>query len=345
MARILDLGGMSKEIRKALGRSFQSGHVNFLIGSGASFPAIPAAGQVEQEIADLFSAGDEEEARNRMYSFLAGIQEPTNRLIADERDEAHRQVLAYYRDWLGIIETILAERRTTLLPRQATIFTTNYDLFIEKASVSYPSLKLNDGFSRVPSLDNRMEYSSRNFFITTYNTGNLYDYKVEIPSINLVKLHGSLSWKKDSQEVVFRVRRKELLPAVRTPEQIREFIESYGVVLPQTTKFRTTLMDRTYYELLRIYANELDRENALLISFGFSFGDEHIRNITRRGLKNPTLRLVGFAFDEVARDAYAAAFDGYNNVEIIAPPAGEQIDFARFNQTLRAVLPAIGSEE
>ncbi len=49
-------------------------------------------------------------------------------------------------------------------------------------------------------------------------------------------------------------------------------------------------MDSTYYELLRIYNNELDREGTLLVSFGFSFGDKHILDITRRALKNPTLR-------------------------------------------------------
>jgi len=345
MARTLNLEELTKEIRKALARSFQSGHVNFLLGSGASLPAIPAAGQIEQEVANLFNSGNEVQARLRMYDFLAGIQGPTNRLIAAEDDANNAETVARYGDYLGIVETILSERRTTLLPKQASIFTTNYDLFIEKASTSYQALKLNDGFSRVPSLDGRMEYSSRNFFNTTYNTGNLYSYKVEIPCINLVKLHGSLSWKKDDNEIVFRVEAKQLLPAVKTAEEIGNFIESYAVVLPQTTKFRTTLMDRTYYELLRIYANELDRENALLVAFGFSFGDEHIRDITARALKNPTLRLVAFAFSEADRDSFAAIFGGHNNVEIIAPPPGSQIDFARFNMAMRDFLPKAGTSE
>ena len=54
---------------------------------------------------------------------------------------------------------------------------------------------------------------------------------------------------------------------------MKAFVDAYAVVLPQTKKFHTTLMDSTYYELLRIYANELDREGTLLVSFGFSFGD------------------------------------------------------------------------
>ncbi len=345
MAHILELDKFGKDIRKSLARSFQSGHINFLIGSGASLPAIPAAGAMEQEIAHLLANGEDEVAASTMYDFLASIQKPMNTLIDDEDDGDNAETLMRYKDYLGIVETILSERRTNLLPKQATIFTTNYDLFIEKASLHYPVLRMNDGFSRMPSLDNRMEYSSRTFFNTTYNTGNLYNYKVEIPCINLVKLHGSLSWKKDKADIVFEVGKKPLLPADKTPEQMKEFIGEYAVVLPQATKFRTTLMDRTYYELLRIYANELDRENTLLVAFGFSFGDEHILDITKRALKNPTLRLVIFAFDEAAKESYDTIFDGHNNVDIIAPSAGVQIDFGKFNETMRSLLPKAGKIE
>jgi hypothetical protein len=338
MAKVLMLGEVGKDIHKGLARSFQSGNVNFLIGSGASMPAIPAAGQIEQDIAALFKAGDEEQADLRMYEFLAGIQTPTNALINDDHGGLE-QTLAHYADYIRIVEKILSERQTTLLPKQANIFTTNYDLLIEQASIGYPSLKLNDGFTRVPSLKNRMEYSSRNFFNTTYNTGNLYSYKVEIPCVNLIKLHGSLSWKKDGDEIVFSVSARNLLPEDRTAEQISSFLEEYAVVLPQATKFRTTLMDRTYYELLRIYANELDRENTLLVTFGFSFGDEHIRDITRRALKNPTLRLVAFAHNIKDKESFKEIFNGYNNVDVIAPEDDETIDFKNFNDTLRGLLP------
>lgn len=344
MVQMRNICEVTENNHKALARSFQSGNLNFLIGSGASMPAISAAGQIEQEIAGLIEAGDEEQARLRMYDFLASVQEPTNALITDEEHADNEQTLAHYRTFLGIIQTILSERRTTLLPKQAAIFTSNYDLLIEKASISYPALKLNDGFTRVPSLSNRMEYSSRNFFNMIYNTGNLYNYKVEIPCINLIKLHGSLSWRRDGDEIVFDVSTKDLLPEERSPQQIQEFNERYAVVLPQAAKFRTTVLDRTYYDLLRIYANELDRENSLLISFGFSFADEHIREITRRALKSTTLRLIAFAYSDADRASFEQIFSGHSNVEIVAPSEGSNIDFAKFNDTLRSFLPRAESE-
>jgi len=342
MARVIQIEETSDELKKSLARCFQSAHINFLIGSGASRPAIEIAGSLEQEIADLAEAGNEEEARKKMYGFMAGIQEPMNKLIDELDDDANSETNGHYCNLLRIIQTILTERRTSLLPKQATIFTTNYDLFVENASISNPALKINDGFSRVPSLDNRMEYSSRNFFNTIYNTGNVYDYKVEIPSINLVKLHGSLSWKKIEDEILFEITRQDILPDDADADMLRQYIDRYAVILPQTAKFRTTLMDRTYYELLRIYANQLDRENALLVSFGFSFGDEHILAITKRALNNPTLKMIAFAFNEGDRLSLAERFEGYNNVDVIAPLEEKTIGFPEFNAILGSFLPALG---
>jgi hypothetical protein len=79
----------------------------------------------------------------------------------------------------------------------------------------------------------------------------------------------------------------------------------------------------------------------LLVSFGFSFGDSHILGITKRALKNPTLKLAAFAFSETDREALLKRFNGCNNVDIIAPGSGKNIDFARFNLVLRSILPGL----
>jgi hypothetical protein len=345
MARVFDLAAAADDISKNLARSFQSANVNFLMGSGASYPAIPSAGNVEKEIAKLFDAGDEGAAYQKLYDFLATIQIPTNSLIGGVANAENATTVANYSDYLGIIESILGERRTSLLPKQATIFTTNYDLFIEQASITYSAMRLNDGFVRVPSLTGRSEYSSRTFFTTTSSAANLYNYKVDIPCINLMKLHGSLSWKKDGDDILFSVTSLAPLPPTKTPKEVKEFVDRYAVVLPETRKFHTTLMDGTYYELLRIYANELDREGTLLVAFGFSFGDKHILDITKRALKNPTLKLVVFAFEDTNREAFLKMFEDYNNVDIIAPGTLLRIDFARFNGVLRSILPALDGKK
>ena len=339
MAREIVLGADTTEFSKQLSRSLQSGHINILIGSGGSLPSIPLAGGIEAEISSLFASGNDGEALSRLLEFMTAIQNPTNALIRDEPNADNTQTVSNYADFLGSLENVLSERRTTLLPKQATVFTTNYDLFIEKAAVKHPALRLNDGFTRIPSLENRMVFSSRNFFNATYNTGNFYSYKVEIPCINLVKVHGSLTWQRKDDEIIYSASLKTPPPASAAAAAIQAYLDDYAVVLPQSRKFRTTMMERNYYELLRIFANALDRENSLLLAFGFSFGDEHIRDIVKRALQNPTLRLLVFAYSSDAAEHLAEMFGLFNNAEIIAPATGETLGFVEFNALLRGVSP------
>ena len=195
MANLLKIDE-SEDIKKSsLARLFQSGHINFLIGSGASLPAINTAGNIEQKIGQLVEENRDCEAIRAMGEFIQTVQAPMNCLINGENTCELRQSIDLYRTCISVIERILSERRTDLLPKQANVFTTNYDLLIEQASAHSHGMKLNDGFSRLPSPNSRPEFSSANFFDRTYNSGNFYDYKVEIPAINLIKMHGSLQWK------------------------------------------------------------------------------------------------------------------------------------------------------
>jgi hypothetical protein len=340
MARVFEVGDpINDPVVKDLTRSFQSGNINFLLGAGASYPAIPLAGDVEAQIDTLLRAGDDAGATNRMYDLLRGIQSPTNSVIDGTPDAACTATLDSYRNLLRTSERILAGRRTTVLPRQATIFTTNYDVFIDLAAASCEAATVANGFARGMVSDDPAEYSSRLFFLTTYESGNLYEYRVELPALNIVKLHGCLSWSRDADRIVMRRARRDLLPGTPAPADIKTFVDSYAVVLPHFGKFNTTVLDRTYYELLRLYANALDKENALLIAFGFSFRDEHILHITRRALKNPTLRLVVIAYDTASRQSLATLFAGHNNVIVAAAPSPDTIDFARFNALLADASP------
>ena len=194
MANLLKIDE-SEDIKKSsLARLFQSGYINFLIGSGASLPAINTAGNIEQKIGQLVEQKRDCEAIRAMGEFIQTVQAPMNCLINGEDTCELIQSIDLYRTCISVIERILSERRTDLLPKQANVFTTNYDLLIEQASAHSHGMKLNDGFSRLPNPSSRPEFSSANFFDRTYNSGNFYDYKVEIPSINLIKMHGSLSW-------------------------------------------------------------------------------------------------------------------------------------------------------
>jgi hypothetical protein len=278
-----------------------------------------------------------------MYDLLSAIQSPTNRIVTGALDAACTTTLNRYTQLLLTLERIVTERRTSILPKQATLFTTNYDIFIDAAAKACEAATLANGFARGGSADDLIEYSTRRFFLTTFDSGNLYEYRVELPALHLVKLHGCLSWKRDGERIVLRTARCDLPATGADLATLKAFIARYAVVLPQATKFNTTVLDRTYYELLRLYANALDKENVLLIAYGFSFRDEHLLHITRRALKNPTLRLVVIAYDEASCTACAGLFVGHSNVIIVSPPHSEAIDFERFNSLLADAAPKGGN--
>ena len=324
---------VNEKLFDTLRKCFQSGHINFIIGSGASMPATPLMGDIEKKLESLYKDKKDTEAEAKEKEFLKTIKPSMDALIDPSKAETEQKgkndgVLKTYQSFLGNLEEILNERKNPILPKQVNIFTTNYDLFIEKASESSEGLILNDGFLRSPSIKQNYEFDSQSFFNAVYHNGNVYNYRVELPTINLIKVHGSCSWRKaDSARIVFRV-------DTETPYEDG----TLGVILPRKQKFQETILNQVHYDLLRLYANELDRENALLIAFGFSFADEHILDITKRALKNPTLKLVIFSYSKEESKDYHDKFLGHSNVLIIMPEEGN-IRFDRLNEVLSHIPP------
>ncbi len=325
-------------------KAIQSGNLNFLIGAGCSSPSIKVAGNIESEVQRLLKANKKDEADKKLFDFFKPILESTIKTKTSS-DIDYKTTLDNYETFLENIIRLLFERKSNILSKQATIFTTNYDLFVERASEKYQGLvKLNDGFNRSPIFDNKFAFSSTEFFNSTYNNGNLYNYQVPIPSINLVKLHGSLSWKVDSKKIVSSsITRIKTLKNLydktainKTPNLIKKFLKQLLLILPIKDKFRETILDEVYYDLLRIYANQLDKENTLLIAEGFSFEDEHILGITKRALVNPTLKLVIFCHEKKKLNVYSEMFNNFNNVDIVYL-SKDKLSFHVFNDIIKEV--------
>lgn len=347
MAKILEQDEDQREIKELIVRSTQSGNINFLLGSGASTPALPLSGQIENEVSDLFKKDKNDEAKRKLSQFLSDLLPVNNALIdpallekspSDSEEEHNKRVepitatLSCYRSFLGNIEYILEKRKTTLLRKHANIFTTNYDLFIEDVADSFPALRVNDGFLRNSTLRGHFSFSTQGFFNSVSNCGNLYNYKVEVPSVNLIKIHGSFTWKRLNDQITCEIRKRECISSTATDQEIDSFLKDFCLVLPEQGKFRETLIDQWYYELLRIYSNELDKEGTVLFVCGFSFEDGHIQEITKRALKNSSLVLMIFAHSLSSAQRYADIFAGYNNVTVIQPANSKNIDFAEFNR-------------
>lgn len=99
---------------------------------------------------------------------------------------------------------------------------------------------------------------------------------------------------------------------------------SLGIVNPDKRKFATTVLNETYYELIRRLANELEKENSVLFVHGFSFRDEHLRDLVLRAARtNPTLQVIVFCYSREGLQSYeqflpdAEVKNG--NIEFVVP--------------------------
>jgi hypothetical protein len=318
----------------------QDSHLNFLIGAGTSAPFLAPLGDVEKVLTEL--EGTEEEtqlARSSVYGyFFENVIVPNLRLIDARGDSDAQALIKSYARFVAVLNRILLKRRSTLLGKQVNLFTTNVDMVAELA-LELLEIDTNDGFAGKlhPRLD-LGEYNTLRF-----RQGARFEYRSEIPTVNLFKLHGSVGWRGDGEEIYFDHRleliqevgtafdaaKSALLPVAKSDDldsasltaaadgkgfddDCKKFAEAYQrlqIVNPEKTKFASTVLNKTYYELVRRFANELEKENSVLFVHGFSFRDEHLLDLVTRGAAtNPTLQVIVFCHSRKAHAEISALF-------------------------------------
>jgi hypothetical protein len=105
-------------------------------------------------------------------------------------------------------------------------------------------------------------------------------------------------------------------------QSFREAYDELVMINPRKAKFRETVLDLHFYELMRLYANALEKPTTCLFAMGFSFADEHIAQITRRAASsNPTLLIIIFAYDDGAKEAIQQCIgeSNHKNIIILSP--------------------------
>ena len=115
----------------------------------------------------------------------------------------------------------------------------------------------------------------------------------------------------------------------------QEFWSRYSkipIVNPTKWKFHETVFEEAYYQILRHLSLELEKPNSVLITFGFSFSDEHILHLIQRSLSNPSLTLYVTCFNQAECESMSQKFEGFNNVYLVTDE--NPIDFSSFNERI-----------
>lgn len=336
MALIRELPGISKSLLPYV----QSGEINFLIGSGASFPAISLAGNIEKDINNLLIENKEGDANLLALSFIEKLELESARALSGRARRNGRMTIQRYKDFFGAIDSLLFDRKNYLLPKQANIYTTNYDIFIEKACSEISTLVVSDGFDRKSSVLGSYRFSPEVYSDRTYRSGPVYiGRQSEMPTINIFKLHGSLNWRKEGEAVYYseistnKLSEKEKEDA----DLVNQALSEKALILPNLKKFGSALMDHIYYDLLRFLAGSFDKENSVLFVFGFSFSDEHILEVVKRGLRNPTSQVVTFAYSRDEAEKFMSIFSSHRNVIVVNPPEDGFIGIEKVTEIMSTI--------
>ena len=160
-------------------------------------------------------------------------------------------------------------------PSKLSIVTTNYDTLIEDAADSI-GFTVIDGFTFAhrPQFDSDMFEWNLVKDIENIKTREL-EYKKN--TINLLKLHGSLTWER-SDKHIFRKEKNNVKKPI--------------MIFPSSNKYMQSYQE-PYFEIFIKFQELLKRPNTLLITTGFSFADNHISQmIIQAILHNKSLALL-----------------------------------------------------
>lgn len=192
-----------------LRKTLESTNINFLLGAGCSMPAFRTLGNLEELRVELdeqkYSLGENREVIYRlikaeidrrffMGSIYRNVEYVTDRKEGSEKDI--RRTRAAYKEFCTEAIQTVANRESVDKPKQVTFFTSNYDLCmdlaLDEAGIPTNSAYLGR-FSRV--------VTQQTFGNRVFSNGIGLGYRTEIPSANLVKIHGCASWRDDGDQL------------------------------------------------------------------------------------------------------------------------------------------------
>ncbi|MDP3778398.1 SIR2 family protein [Methylotenera sp.] len=312
-----------------------------------------------------------------MHYYKTCVQ-PITLFDIEALDELKNNVIENYKTFLKTILSILSKRRSS--DRRCNLFTTNYDgclaltadKILKDGKVEFI---INDGTRGF-----RKKYlQAKNFNSYVRQTGVFALQHNDLQQINLIHLHGSAYWYKDGENIVVDYNKSidpglaydeatvdafssllenqdttfEMLEAYASlfdkefEEAAAKFLDEYNllpIVNPTKWKFYETVFEEHYYQMLRAMSYELEKPNTVFITFGFSFADEHILNLVKRSLSNPSLQLFVCCFNTSNEEKMRAKFIGHENVQFITSDIGD-LDFSKFNSHIFTLNPPSTKEE
>ncbi len=193
------------------------------------------------------------------------------------------------------VDFLLSFSSRTAARDRLHIFTTNYDRLIELGA-EIAGLHLLDRF--VGNLAPIFR-SSRLDLDVHYNPPGIRGEPRYLEGVTrFTKLHGSIDWVESGHQirkigVPFGVNNLDCY--LKAP--IFNVDHNKLMIFPNSSKDRET-SEYPYVELFRDFAAAICRPNSTIVTYGYSFGDEHINRVIEDMLTIPSTHLVIISYDD-----------------------------------------------
>ncbi|WP_295220151.1 SIR2 family protein [uncultured Chryseobacterium sp.] len=172
--------------------------------------------------------------------------------------------------------------RNSTLPR-LNIFTTNYDLYSERA-MDLLGIHYVNGFTG--GISKFFNPAIFNYALAEKMDLSQSKWSVIDNFFYLYKIHGSVNWiEEQGENKLFKVR--EIQEAKYDILKEKDNI----MIHPTPLKYNASL-GSPYSDLFREFQKKLMQNNNILITLGYSFSDEHINNIIFQAFTIPSFRLI-----------------------------------------------------
>lgn len=165
-----------------------------------------------------------------------------------------------------------------------SIFTTNYDIYSEKAldSLGYHYVNgFTGGILKFfnPAIFNYALAEKMDISNAKWNVIDNFFY--------LYKIHGSINWVESSSEnKLFKVREIQDINFEKLKSS-----QDITMIYPTPLKYNASLSS-PYSDLFREFQKKLMQNNNVLVTIGYSFSDDHINNLIFQAFTIPTFRLI-----------------------------------------------------
>lgn len=237
-----------------------------------------------------------DEAQELSHELDKAMEEFAKSILQSEAGIASAPDVSRGKAFTVLIDFLMSFASRTGTRDRLNIFTTNYDRLIETGA-EIAGIHLLDRFVGTLAPFFR---SSRLDLDIHYNPPGIRGEPRYLEGVaRFTKLHGSVDWLATGGDI-----RRLGLPF--GAEEVDAFLDAPGLkeasphklmIYPNAAKDRETA-EYPYVELFRDLAAAICRPNSTLVTYGYSFGDEHINRVIRDMLTIPSTHLVIISYGD-----------------------------------------------